>query len=96
MATLSWTREAVGSLREIHDHIARDRPATARRTVESIIAKARSLTEDPRVGHAYPYRADPTLRQLDYGGFRIAYRIESVGGIAILGVFNGRIFLPNG
>ncbi len=95
MAALSWTHEAVASLRDIYDHIARNRPGTAQRTIESIIAKARSLADDPRLGHAYPHRADPTLRQVDYGGFRIAYRIEAAGGIAVLGVFNGRIFLPN-
>lgn len=96
MATLTWTHGAVASLHEIFEHIARDRPATARRTIESIVAKARSLADEPRLGQPYPHRADPTLRHLAYGGFRIAYRLEASGGIAVLGVFHGLIFLPLG
>lgn len=96
MVALSWTREAVSSLRDIFKHIAQDRPGTARRTVESLIAKVQSLADDPRLGRPYPHRADPTLRQMSYGGFRIAYRIEASGGIAILGIFHGFIFLPLG
>lgn len=96
MATLSWTREAVASLRDVFGHIARNRPTTAQRTIESLIARIQSLADEPRLGQPYPHRADPTLRQMVHGNFRVAYRIEAGGGIAVLGVFHGLIFLPLG
>lgn len=101
MAELSWTDEAEVSLRDIHDYIARDRPTTARRTVESIVDRAHSLREFPELGHRYPY--DPSVRILAHGHFQIAYSLLSRNPqhadadgehVVVLGVFHGLIFLP--
>jgi len=92
MAELSWTEEAQSSLQDIYDHIARDRPATAQRTLESIIDRAQSLREYPALGQVYAY--DPEVRILSHGHFQLAYRIASKQRIDVLGVFNGLIFLP--
>ncbi|RMH20360.1 MAG: type II toxin-antitoxin system RelE/ParE family toxin [Acidobacteria bacterium] len=98
MARLSWTREAVVSLREIHDYIARDRPATAFRTVESIIDKVQSLTGAPELGQRYTYLPEQRVHHLSYGHFRIAYLLapnaDGDDDVVILGVFHGLIFLP--
>lgn len=94
MVELRWTSEAEESLREIHDYIARDRPRTARRTIESIVYRTESLIEVPLQGEAYGYRPDRPVRILTYGHFQIAYLKVSSKSIAILGVFHGLIFLP--
>ena len=91
MVELSWTAEAETSLRDIHDYIARDRPTTARRTLESILGRVESLREFPDLGQPYTY--DPGVRVLSYGQFLIAYRAQGQG-VLILGVFHGLIFLP--
>ncbi|MEM7586386.1 MAG: type II toxin-antitoxin system RelE/ParE family toxin [Acidobacteriota bacterium] len=93
MAGLRWTAEAESSLREIYNHIAQNRPATARRTLESILNKAESLREAPRLGQAYRHSSRHGVRILTYGQFQIAF-LQRDDAIIILGVFHGLIFLP--
>lgn len=94
MARLTWSREATNALREIHDHIARDRPVTAFRTVESLINKIETLTTDPGKGVPYPHAREADVRLLRYGQFQIAYRTPAPDQIIILAAFHGLIFLP--
>ena len=94
MVELRWTPEAEVSLRDIYDYIARDRPRTASRTIESIINRTQALLEVPTQGEPYPYHPEQEVRILTYGQFQIAYQILSPTSIAILGVFHGLIFLP--
>ena len=93
MAALSWTAEAEASLRDVYNHIARNRPTTAMRTIESILNKAESLREAPTLGQPYPHRRRK-VRKLTYGQFQIAYLLEDDQEVVILGVFHGLIFLP--
>ena len=72
MVALSWTAEAEASLGDIYTHIAQDRPATARRTLESIVAKADSLREAPTLGQPYRHHRGRGVRRLTYGRFQIA------------------------
>lgn len=94
MAQLNWTLEAAQSLREIHEYIAVNRPATAFRTVESIINKVESLAAYPELGHRLPSSERDDLRLLVYGHFRIPYAVAPSGTVTVLGVFHGLIFLP--
>ena len=91
MSELAWTREAKTSLRDIYGFIARDRPTTARRTLDSLLARAQSLAEFPN--HGQPYAYNPAVRVLAYGQFQIAY-LPSPGRVTILGIFHGLMFLP--
>lgn len=93
MVALRWSAEAEASLREIYDHIAQNRPATARRTVESILNRVESLREAPNLGQPYSHR-QRAVRRLTYGQFQIAYLYEERDAVVILGVFHGLIFLP--
>ncbi len=94
MVRVSWTPEAEMSLRDIYGYIARNRPETARRTVESIINRVESLAEYPRLGQPYRHLRDRPIFVLTYGNFRIAYLAPDTGDIVVLGVFHGLIFLP--
>lgn len=91
---LRWTAEAEAGLRKIFDYIARDRPETARRTLESILNKVESLATCPGGGRTYPYHGQWRVKLLPYGSFRIAYLVEEGGDVVILAVFSGLIFLP--
>ncbi len=93
MAELTWTTEAEASLREVYNHIAQNRPATARRTIESILNKAESLQLAPTLGQPYSHRRS-SVRKLTYGQFQIAYLLDDRHEVVILGVFHGLIFLP--
>lgn len=93
MAALSWTAEAERSLREIHDHIAQNRPATATRTIESIVDRVESLRDHPDLGQPYDQADGRAVRRLTHGRFQVAYLVED-GEVVVLGVFHGLIFLP--
>lgn len=94
MASLKWTQEAEASLRDIHNYIARDRPSTAWRTLESILNRLESLPSYPNSGQPYPYDHEQRVRVFAYGQFQIAFRRESSGDVVVLAVFHGLIFLP--
>lgn len=95
MARLTWTSEAASSIRDIFHSIARNRPETAQRTIESILNKAESLVEYPEQGQSYHCPlGEAEVRVIRYGNFRIAYLIENAESIVVLGVFHGLIFLP--
>ena len=74
--------------------IAQNRPATAQRTLESIVSKADSLRQAPTLGRPYRHRRGHGVRRLTYGRFQIAYQLKENGEVVILGVFHGLIFLP--
>ncbi len=93
MAALRWTAEAENSLRDVYTHIAQNRPATAQRTVESLLNRIESLREAPTLGQPWHQR-DQGVRSLTYGQFQIAYLFEDSSEVVVLGVFHGLIFLP--
>ncbi len=94
MADLRWTQEAEISLKEIYAYIARDRPTTARRTIESLLNRVETLLDYPELGQPYPYLDDENVRVLTYGQFQIAYLAEPGEPLYVLGLFHGLIFLP--
>lgn len=94
MADLKWTQEAEISIKEIYSYIARDRPTTARRTVESLLNRVETLLDFPEGGQVYPYLDGQPIRVLTYGNFQIAYLVNPDGVLYILGIFHGLIFLP--
>ncbi len=93
MAVLRWTAEAERSLRDVYKFIAQNRPATAQRTIESILNRVESLREAPTLGQPWQQRRQG-VRRLTYGRFQIAYLFDDPSEIIVLGVFHGLIFLP--
>lgn len=81
---LGWTYSARGSLRQVYDAMAAERPTTAGRTVESIADRVQALVEFPHLGQLYPFRQG--VRTLSHGRFRIPYLLDGER-IIILGVF---------
>ncbi len=94
MAALRWTAEAEHSLRDVYQHIARNRPTTALRTVESILNRLESLREAPTLGQRWRHQSRRGIRRLTHGQFQVAYLLDDLGEVVILGVFHGLIFLP--
>lgn len=91
MAEINWTNEAQRWLKDIHDYIAQDSPASALRVVEGIYKKAQLLRRFAEIGYRYDRIADKHVRILLYGHYRIAYLIKPDGNIDILGVFHGAL-----
>lgn len=90
MARITWTDEAQGWLRDIHDYIAADNPQAAADTVQGIYERAQDLTDFPELGARY-WASSRHVRVLLYGHYRIAYLVREDGNIDILGVFHGAL-----
>lgn len=91
MGKIRWTSEAERWLREIHEHIAKDNPAAAVRTVQRIYEKGEILAEFPEIGYVYRQEEDRPIRILLYGHYRIAYVVKPGREVDILGVFHGAL-----
>jgi toxin ParE1/3/4 len=92
MAKITWTEEAEGWLKDIHDYIAKDNPLAAGKVVAGIYRRAHVVARFPEIGYRYRKEPEGDIRILLYGHYRIAYLIkEADGEIAILGVFHAAL-----
>ena len=71
-----WAPRALEDLREIVRYIRRDNPDAAFRLGGKLIQKAESLTTFPERGRSIRKFADPNIREVFVGSYRIAYRIR--------------------
>ena len=62
MAKIRWTFEAEKWLRDIHDYIAQDNPATAQRIVTDIYKKSELLNNFPEIGYKYRDEKEGEIR----------------------------------
>ena len=91
MVEIHWTNEAELWLKNIHDYIALDKSAIAKKVVTEIYQKVQILQSFPRIGYEYENSEHKEMRILLYGHYRIAYLIKDENTIDILGVFNGAL-----
>lgn len=87
-----WTQESLDRLIEIEDYISKDSPERAARFVEQIIGHAESLYDGPRKGRTVPEIANPDIRELLFGKYRIVYRLNE-DSVELLTVFEGHRLL---
>lgn len=79
--------EAQQDLRDIRNYIARDNTRAARRLVESIRQKCRTLVGFPKMGRSYDDIA-PELRGVPIEGYIMLYRLIE-DGVEIVRVVSG-------
>jgi toxin ParE1/3/4 len=91
MARIIWTDESLRWLRAIREHIAKDSPAAADRTVDGIYAKAQLLAQFPEIGFKYPLSNRDDVRVLVYGHYRIAYSFSEPDTVQVLGIFHAAL-----
>lgn len=90
MAEIRWTAEAEKWLKDIHDYISQNDPASANRVISGIYEKAQVLHDFPEIGYKYKSEPEGVVRVLLYGHYRLAYIIREQY-IDILGVFHGAL-----
>lgn len=71
-----WTEGAVLALDEAIAFIAADSPANARALLDRILEAAESLSTLPDRGISVPEVAEPGVRQLFPGSYRLIYRVD--------------------
>ena len=62
---------AIADLADLVRHIAADDPAAAERMGLQIFARTRVLEEFPLTGRMVPEAADPTVREVIVGAYRV-------------------------
>lgn len=90
---LRWLPLALSDLDGIRRYIAEDDPASARRWVTRLHARARSAASAPLAGRVVPEIDPDDVREVFLRSHRIVYRVLSAE-IQILTVFEGHRLLP--
>ena len=88
-----WSPVALGRALEIANYIARDKPSTAEKWIDTIFSKVEQLKTSPEMGRIVPEINNRQFREILYGNYRIIYRIEKKQ-ISILTVRHGKQILP--
>lgn len=69
--------EATADLREVHDYIAADDPAAARRVLDDLRTAMHRLAEHPGLGHLRDDLADEALRVWTVHSYLVIYRPDT-------------------
>lgn len=70
---ITWSTQARGDLRAIHEFIARDSEHYARLQVERLISRVERTANMPSKGHPVHEFVESGLREVHEGGYRIIY-----------------------
>ena len=89
-----WTHTAIEHLLAIYEHIARDAPLYARRTIDRLTKRSEQIAAFPWSGRMVPEYEVPDIREVIERPYRIIYRIKT-DQIDILAVVHGaQLLLP--
>ena len=87
-----WAPLAIERAAEQARYIAEDKPEAGRRWLGDLFTSVAKLSKFPRLGRPVPELARADLRELDFRGYRVIYRVEK-RQISILTVRHGRRLL---
>ncbi|MBI4003137.1 MAG: type II toxin-antitoxin system RelE/ParE family toxin [Nitrospira defluvii] len=73
--TLVWTRRAIADVHSIKQFIAKDSSHAAQLVTQRLIAAVDRLALFPESGRIVPEVADPLIREVIQGSYRIVYRL---------------------
>ncbi len=73
---VAWSDEALADLTEIHDYIARLSPRYAAIVVERLLDAMDQVAEYPESGRMVPELAEPTVREVIHGAYRVVYELR--------------------
>lgn len=94
MAKLRWLKSARGDLKDIHDFIAIESKKYAIYQVKKIRERAKRLEAHPYLGKIVPEYGNDEIRELDFGHYRIIYRVMSLDLIHIILIHHGARRFP--
>ena len=76
MTRIRWTLQASSDLDAIYEYVSRDSPAAASTLVVRLLASIDQLEPYPQSGRAVPEFANPVIRELVRGSYRVVYRLR--------------------
>lgn len=74
---VEFSPAALFDLEDIADYIAQDSPLAAEQWVDKLMAAAEKVASHPRSGRAVPEVADPKVREVIVGAYRVVYRVAA-------------------
>lgn len=89
MAEVIWSLASRQQLRDIFDYIRGHNTAAADRTITGILTRIEQIAEYPRIGHRIEWIEHAEVRSLNFGHYRIAYRLISESRLEIMAIFHG-------
>jgi toxin ParE1/3/4 len=88
-----WTHTAIAHLLAIYEHIARDAPLYAQRTVDRLTRRSEQIAAFPPSGRMVPEYGAPDIREVIERPYRIIDRIRE-DQIDVLAVVHSAQVLP--
>ena len=88
---IQWSATALDRLIKILDFIADDRPASASKVVDDLLAQVETLAQFPNRCPAFGEGSDPELRKFTDGKYIVVYRVQEARRvISVIAVRHGR------
>ena len=94
MTSVIWSPQSVRDLEALHAYISEESARYADLVVGRLLAAVERLQAFPESGRAVPERADPSIREVIVGPYRVVYRLRP-GLVEIATVFRGSRMFPD-
>jgi toxin ParE1/3/4 len=88
-----WTHTAIQHLLAVHEHLTRDAPLYAQRTVDRLTRRSEQIATFPLSGRIVPEYGAPDIREVIERPYRIIYRVKA-DQIDVLAVVHRAQLLP--
>ena len=85
---LRWSPRAARQLEDLCAYIAKDSAYYAQTFAQRILQTIRSIPANPKLGRMVPEYGNAALRERNYQGYRIVYRLKN-GIIEIVAICHG-------
>ena len=94
MTSVIWSPQSVRDLEAIHAYISDESARYADLVVGRLVAAVERLQAFPESGRIVPERADPSIREVIVGSYRVVYRLRT-DLVEIVTVFRGSRLFPD-
>jgi toxin ParE1/3/4 len=88
MAQVIWANAAIDDLQRLREYYEPLSPRFADKLIDQLISRTRSLAAFPQSGRIVPEFADPVIREVLSGNYRIVYRYEQSDRVEIARIFH--------
>jgi toxin ParE1/3/4 len=93
VTSVTWSPQSVRDLEAIHAYISDESVGYADLVIGRLVAAVERLQAFPESGRMVPERADPSIREIIVGSYRVVYR-RSPDLVEIATVFRGSRMFP--
>jgi toxin ParE1/3/4 len=88
MAQVVWSNAAIDDLQRLREYFEPLLQNLLIKLVDQLIGRTRSLANFPQSGRTVPEFADPIIREVLSGNYRIVYRYEQSDRVEIVRIFH--------